>query len=54
MSSIIISIIIALLLRIMPDKERKKIIRGIIIGLGWSMVGAALTWLIMSLILLKG
>lgn len=54
MSSIIISIIIALLLRIMPDKERKKIIRGITIGLGVSMVGAALACLIMALILLKG
>lgn len=54
MKSVIISIIIALIIRLMPDNQRKKIIRDLLNGLGCAIVGAAIVCLIMALILLKG
>lgn len=48
------SIIMALFIRLIPDKKRKKIIRDLLNGLGCAIVGAALACLIMALILLKG
>lgn len=48
------SIIMAVIIRLLPDKQRKKIIRDLLNGLGCALVGAALACLIMALILLKG
>lgn len=47
------NIVMALVIRLMPDKQRKKIIRDLLNGLGCAIVGAALACLIMALILLK-
>ena len=48
------NIIMAVIIRLLPDKQRKKIIRDLLNGLGCAIVGAGLACLIMALILLKG
>lgn len=47
-------IIIALWIRNIPDKQRKKIMKDIANGLGCAIAGAAFACLILALILLKG